>query len=162
MCAGNRVDDNRASAHIGRQRREKIMVGSAIVMVGLAIVDHGSFILFLCEMAVHSRRILGNYCRAQDSVLRRGVYRPIDVLTLSGVEQERRAVAERAVVDFWGGITVSFPSFFCHSCSVDQTHIPHTNTAHQKIKKMFEQEIEVNDINASDSEGRSCRPTTPA
>ena len=39
MCAGNRVDDNRASAHIGRQCREKIMVGSAIV--GLAIVGHG-------------------------------------------------------------------------------------------------------------------------
>jgi hypothetical protein len=41
MCAGNRVDDNRASAHIGRQCREKIMVGSAIVMVGLAIVGQG-------------------------------------------------------------------------------------------------------------------------
>jgi hypothetical protein len=43
LCAGNRVDDNRASAHIGRQCREKIMVGSAIVMVGLAIVGHGFF-----------------------------------------------------------------------------------------------------------------------
>jgi hypothetical protein len=41
MCAGNRVDDNRASAHIRRKCREKIMVGSAIVMVGLAIVGHG-------------------------------------------------------------------------------------------------------------------------
>ena len=77
------------------------------------------------------------------------MYRPIDVLTLSGVEQERRAVA--VPVDFWGGITGSSPSIFSHSCSVDQTHIPHTNTAHQKIKKMFEQEIEVDDINASDS-----------
>ena len=40
---------------------------------------------------------------------RRGEYRPIDVLTLSGVELpvevERRAVA--VPVDFWGGITGS-------------------------------------------------------
>jgi hypothetical protein len=51
----------------------------------------------------------------------------------------------------------SSPYIFSHCCSVDQTHIPHTHThsTHQKIEKMFEQEIEVEDINASDSKGRS-------
>jgi len=54
----------------------------------------------------------------------------------------------------------SSPYIFSHCCSVDpthiRTHIPLSHTQHtSKDQNDVEQEIEVEDINASDSKGRS-------
>ena len=82
------------------------------------------------------------------------MYRPIDVLTVQRRgERERRAVHSRAGRFLGRGV----PHTFSHPVAAltRPTFLSHTHSTHQKIKKMFEQEIEVEDINASDSKGRS-------
>lgn len=99
------------------------------------------------------------------------MYRPIDVLTVQRRgERERRAVqpCRSFLGRFWGGVphTFSSPYIFSHCCYTvaaltRPTFLSHTHSTHQKIEKMFEQEIEVEDINASDSKRGGPRPTNP-
>jgi hypothetical protein len=106
--------------------------------------------LYLCEKAVQSRRIrLSSGLGIEEG--RVLANRRVDC----SAAWRARAPCRTAVPvdDFWGGVPHTFSATV--AALTRPTFLTHTHSTHQKIEKMFEQEIEVEDINASDSKGRS-------
>jgi hypothetical protein len=105
--------------------------------------------LFLCEKAVQSRRIrLSSGLGIEEG--RVSTYRRVDC---SAAWRARAPCRTAVPVDFWGGVPHTFSATV--AALTRPTFLTHTHSTHQKIEKRFEQEIEVEDINASDSKGRS-------